>query len=595
MSPNPAAFQYKGYVSEEVQSPIQYTPKRHAPSRQAWPPAGLRLSLIFRAPDSAISRHAGVTVTVTYEMYDNVPILSKWVTINPPVNRVNGLSINASIRNVEYLATNMPWYKCTEVGKECNWLHTDTDWAWSTKVTWGTDPAAGSQLGSFEPIVNASYSLYFTVPLDEPFTSFRVRHILVGTGDAERQGLAKRRMLRLLAPWTQESPIFFHMTKNDNKSEYAIIDQMAEVGFEMLIFSFGSGFNIESTNSSYIDDMAKLVAYANSRGIEVGGYDLIAETRRPPAEMRFFEAIDPHTGKGRGSACFASGWYDYLLERFMSFIDKTGISMVETDGPYGIGYTCGALNHAHHEGAQDSVYQQARLQGKFFTLLQERGIYINQPDNYFYFGGSKTGLGYNENQYSLPRWTDLSVSRQGMFDDLYHYIPTIGWMFLPLVDYHGGGSEAAFEPLQQHLQEYEWGLAQYLGAGVAACYRGYRLYDTPQTKAMVKKWVDFYKKYRDILSSDIIHVRRADMQSIDCFMHVNPSLSVKGLAMVFNPTGETKTMNLSIPLYYTGLDTLATIKEQDLGTGNIYTLHRDYTVEIPVKLAAKSLTWYSVA
>lgn len=39
-------------------------------------------------------------------------------------------------------------------------------------------------------------------------------------------------------------------------------------------------------------------------------------------------------------------------------------------------------------------------------------------------------MGYNENQYSLPRWEDLLVSRQGMYDDLYHYIPSMGWMFL---------------------------------------------------------------------------------------------------------------------------------------------------------------------
>ena len=36
-------------------------------------------------------------------------------------------------------------------------------------------------------------------------------------------------------------------------------------------------------------------------------------------------------------------------------------------------------------------------------------------------------------------------------------------------------------------------MAQYLGAGVAACYRGYRLYDTDRTKDLVKKYVLFYK------------------------------------------------------------------------------------------------------
>ena len=48
--------------------------------------------------------------------------------------------------------------------------------------------------------------------------------------------------------------------------------------------------------------------------------------------------------------------------------------------------------------------------------------------------------------------------------------------------------------------------------GVAACYRGYRLYDSDSTKVLVKKWVDFYKTYRDIVTSDIIHVKRPDMQ-----------------------------------------------------------------------------------
>jgi len=125
------------------------------------------------------------------------------------------------------------------------------------------------------------------------------------------------------------------------------------------------------------------------------------------------------------------------------------------------------------------------------------------------------GMGYNENQYSLPRWLDVSVSRQGMYDDLYHYIPTVGWMFVPLTQYHGGGDAATFEPLADHLVEYEWALAQYFGAGVAACYRGWRLYDSARTRDVVVKWVSFFKKYRRILISDVVHVRRPDMQVTD--------------------------------------------------------------------------------
>ena len=43
-------------------------------------------------------------------------------------------------------------------------------------------------------------------------------------------------------------------------------------------------------------------------------------------------------------------------------------------------------------------------------------------------------MGYDEQQYSLPRWRDLSVSRSTMYDDMYSYLPTQGWMFLPITD-----------------------------------------------------------------------------------------------------------------------------------------------------------------
>ena len=44
-------------------------------------------------------------------------------------------------------------------------------------------------------------------------------------------------------------------------------------------FSFGSGFNLESNDTEYLEALKADVAYANAKGIEVGGYDLIALTR----------------------------------------------------------------------------------------------------------------------------------------------------------------------------------------------------------------------------------------------------------------------------------------------------------------------------
>ena len=61
------------------------------------------------------------------------------------------------------------------------------------------------------PTVNVSYSQHFTLPLNgSTVESFKVHEMLVGPHDLERLAMAKHRLLRLLAPQTQENPIFFH-------------------------------------------------------------------------------------------------------------------------------------------------------------------------------------------------------------------------------------------------------------------------------------------------------------------------------------------------------------------------------------------------
>jgi len=206
-------------------------------------------------------------------------------------------------------------------------------------------------------------------------------------------------------------------------------------------------------------------------------------------------------------------------------------------------------------------------------------------------------MGYNENQFSLPRWQDLSISRQSTYDDTFMRLPSQGWGFLPLVDYHGGGTSAAFEPLSKNLADYDFALGQYFGFGVAACYRGYRIYDTPETKAVVTKWVSFFKKYRDILTSDIIHVRRADMQGVDCILHANAFLSspYKGLAMVFNPTDYTQTLTMELPLYFTGLtinNTQVHIRQEGAVAASFNVVQN--SIFLPIDMKPKTITWYLV-
>ena len=46
-------------------------------------------------------------------------------------------------------------------------------------------------------------------------------------------------------------------------------------------------------------------------------------------------------------------------------------------------------------------------------------------------------------------------------------------------------------------------------------------------------------------------------------LHVNPQLDEKGLAVIYNPLNKVMRENITLPLYYTGLTTVARIREQD--------------------------------
>jgi hypothetical protein len=110
---------------------------------------------------------------------------------------------------------------------------------------------------------------------------------------------------------------------------------------------------------------------------------------------------------------------------------------------------------------------------------------------------------------------------------------------------------------------------------------------------VVKKWVDFYQAHRDILESDIIHLRRPDARDLDAILHVNPRLATKGFAIIYNPLDVPVTRTLTFPLYYTGLVEKANLREQD-GEAHEYPLNRKGEVEVVLSLPPRGLTWLGI-
>ena len=578
-----AAFQFVSYTTGTPEPPYFWAAKRHAPEAQ-WPPAGVTLTAEFRSPENGPS---GLNVAITYALYDGMPVLAKWVAVR------NGGSAKVVLNGLEpeiLAVTEQERYR----------LHVESNYAFDGMNTtaWGPDSDYLTQIDynyQMPLLLTSRYPLGPGVAIEAgaAFESFRTYVLALDSDDRERRGLARRRFYRVLAPQVTENPVLMHVREASSHAIRRAVDQCAETGFEMVICTFGSGFDIESEDPDYIARIKEDVEYAHAKGIELGGYTLMCASRDAGPEFNCISAETGQPGSKFGqSACLASAWADGYFARVLHFIDATGIDVIETDGPFH-GDVCASTVHAHHRGLEDSQVAQWRACCAFYRALRERGVYIHTPDWYYLNGSNRCGMGYRETNWSLPRERQIVIGRQNIYDGTFEKTPSMGWMFVPLVEYHGGGAAATLEPLGEHLDAYAWHLAQNFGSGVQACYRGPRLYDTDATKAVVKQWTDFYKSHRAILDSDIIHVRRADGQRIDCMLHVNPRLAEKALAMVYNPANEPQSETLRLPLYYAGIVGVAHVVERG-GEAKGYLLDEFRGLELPVSLPANGYSWFVI-
>ena len=591
MSPLPDSFQVVDFRISDLTRRMEWNPKRWALVKE-WNPKGKELTFILEGPGEL----QDIKAELHYEIYDGAPIIGKWLIV-----RNEGKSpVMLDRFTLEELA--FVEYE-TDVdhtpAPSSNLIHVVSDWAQVSCGTtfWGTDPDYTSQVNYG---LQTPCFLTVKLPNNGPaqqvipgghFESFRNWMMPFDTQERERKGLSIRHFKRVLAPWTTENPIFLHLTSTDPEDVRTAIDQCVETGYEMIILSFGSGLDMEDDSPENISRFKEYADYAHSKGIEIGGYSLLA-SRRISDEV---DLVNPRTGKTGGmtfgtSPCLSTEWGHEYFRKVRSFFEKTGMDVFEHDGSYS-GDPCASSRHAFHKGLEDSQWTQRAMLEDLYKWMRATGIYMNVPDmGTMLIGSSKCGVGYREDNWSLPRARQIILGRQNIYDGTWSRNPTDGWTFVPLVQYHGGGAAATLEPLDEHLDSYKAHMIQNYGSGVQACYRGFRLYDTERTKEAVKEVVGWYKEHRDILCSDIIHLRRPDGRDWDGIMHVNPDLEEKGLVMLYNPTGEEITRTVKLPLYYTGLDRKARISK-DGGKARKVRIGRDYSAKVKVTIPANGYSW----
>jgi hypothetical protein len=557
-------------------------------------------ALVQAAPEN----DAATVVSVHYELYDGLPVMSKWLTVANG-GKV-GITVNRLSSEILALVERDSWVEVRDgvpvPRPDC--LHVETDMAFSAfnhecgnrhVVHWRSDPQYRTQVNYARQtpcllVVEPTYGPEQTVGPGKTFESFRTFELAYDSEERERRSLSLRRLYRTIAPWVTENPLMHHMKVARPEAVRRAIDQAAEVGFEMIILSFGSGFNMDNESAGYLDAWKSVADHARSKGIEIGSYSLLSSRNAGGGNM-----IVPPKGQrcthGRCPA-LTSPWGQAYFKRLYKFFPRTGFTLFEHDGSYP-GDVDITSRPPLQKGEKDSRWVQWRIISDFYKWCRANGIYLNVPDYYYLSGSNKCGMGYREVNWSLPRAHQVIHTRHNIFDGTWYKTPSMGWMFVPLSQYHGGGAAATIEPLDKHRDHYERMLYSNLALGVQACYRGPRLYDTEATKALVRKWVDWFKQYRDILESDLIHGRRADGRDIDWMLHVNPALEHKGMLVVFNPLKTDVTKTLKIPLYYTGLADEAKVSAMG-AKPETHKLARDYTIDLPVTVPAEGMCWYVI-
>jgi hypothetical protein len=624
MRSSPNKFIFTGFTTGSPVERHPWKPKFNAPPLP-WPPKGLRVSMHYAPPETAGSRYRNVSLTVHYELYEGIPVFAKSFTLtNSAGEPVLVEEIESEILAVPqdqivnlHAESDYSFHLANHAPDDCHaggdhsrairWdapLHlaggTTTDWRVDPEHDSWAHPTAIEDKFLGHTFRNLMVSRIPVGPAQlvragQTFQSHTTFELLQDSSDRERRSLGVRRMYRTLCPQVNESLLTAGSPSHDPVVIGKLLDQMGELGFESYCITCWPGVSHDNLDPAYVAKWRAIADYAKARDIIVSGYELMVASRGRGAAQ---DCIDPATGKPGSpfgqSVCLGTQWADDYFKRVWQFIDQTGFKGIAVDGPYH-GCPCASTAHQHHQGLADSQWVQWQRQKQMFEEEQRRGMTAGAPDWYFWNGQSSTSLGFREASANLPRELGLLLYRQYIYDGTWFKPPTMGGFGIGLIGTYTDDPRAMLEPLDQNLEWYELNLVQLLGSGCQANLRANRLYDTERTRQMVRKWVDWYKKYRAILSSDIIHVQRPDGRDLDCLLHVNPRLPERGLVLFFNPLAETITRQIRLPLYYTGLSDMAFLREQETGQARLYPLDREYRVEITVTLPARGVSWYVIS
>ncbi|MEA3365945.1 MAG: hypothetical protein U9Q79_09935, partial [Candidatus Hydrogenedentes bacterium] len=203
LTADPSALQFEGFeVGEPVERMAWNRVRHHAPDA-VWPPEGVYLRMDYRMPEQQADGNSApnIRVSVHYELYDGIPLLSKWLNVrNDGSEPVHLDSFTTEIlaaveRGSEVDSSHLPLLLPN--------IHVESDYAFQGgtamgssqfAVHWVPDPDYSTQVNyarvtpcllEVRPEIGPAVDL----PPGETFESFRTFVMPYDTYDRERKGL----------------------------------------------------------------------------------------------------------------------------------------------------------------------------------------------------------------------------------------------------------------------------------------------------------------------------------------------------------------------------------------------------------------------
>lgn len=566
-------FAYLGYTTDENTEEIfhwEYDPRMSDPTMKdmPWPAKGKALIVNYEAKDTVEERYRGVKLQVRYEIYDGIPVISKYVkVINDGGEKIVVQHLRSEILPVQIPKRDALYMETSYNGGNPN--H-DRNNGRLQSVQW-TDKGSFGQLisqYSYEPDFGQKTEEFgpaYTLQPGETFTGFRTYELFQSSSYYEWQQLAVKKMYRVLFPQTTDNPTIYHLISSDEKKIKEGIDQAKASGFNMVLLSFGSGVNVEDVSAGNIEKYKRICDYAHEKDILIGSYTMAVARGDQGAH-------ESYNGCWGNMRCMTSATAETSLKNALKFYKETGMDCIEIDGTYP-SWVCNNKKPEHigHDGEQDSIAKQWEKSVRdFYKDLRELNVYINSPDWHYMNGASMGVMGYEEAAFAIPREHQLIYGREIAYYGTFGKMPSMGWTLVPFSAYTGG-DDSVFWPYDERINDYDYIIALNMMFGVGGSYRGANgLYQGAPSENVMKTWGAFYNKYDDILNGDVIHIKppvydipegsgsRTSGQTIDIdgFIHASTDTKQKGLGAFFNQTGEKVTQKVKVPLYFTGLTDL---------------------------------------